>query len=224
MRRWKRQSVSQACANVGMEACLCRGPWQCGVTPKWCYWVDHWAHSTIKTWNIIHIPGNFSLPDMQTTSTGKFSDICHAHVLLLHPYNDISTQGMWKAFTSGCIDSRLKAWALHTIVLNFVASSVCCGVKAWILTVSPVPKTITSYSSSMLYQRLSRRSLLAKEMKVYWRKVCRRVHKSRGCRLPFSVSIDSIGVRYYLIIVGIYWLMEYTVHSVTGEDDQRWPW
>lgn len=51
-------------------------------------------------------------------------------------------------------------------VREHVLLSVCCGIRAWIRTVSPVPRTITSYSSSMLDQRLSRRSLLAKERKV----------------------------------------------------------
>lgn len=37
-------------------------------------------------------------------------------------------------------------------------------------------------------------------------------------------SNGSFKVKWYLLVITHRWPVEYTVHTVTGEDDQRWPW
>lgn len=127
--------------------------------------------------------------------TGQFGEICHAYLLLWHPY-DISAQGMWKPFTFGCIDGGLKARGLRKMTtwqfdcMFFL--SVCGGIGARIPTVSPVPRTITSYSSSMLYQRRSRRSLPAKEMKVLLQESLSEGPQNRGGVLSASFCFGRL--------------------------------
>lgn len=97
----------------------------------------------------------------------------------------------------------------------------------WLLTVSPVPKTITSYSSSMLYRRLSRLALfLPWDVKGIEGKNGGNCPRSRGVSLTSAHCFRRL-VRRYVLFINNRDLLSTGIncpHTVTGEDKQRWPW
>lgn len=172
-------AMYQACAKLSTGGlCMHTGPWHRGVTPKRCYRVEN---------NAVRAASPDPIKDKQNSKTLPFCLFSFFRFFVIYIFKKSPTLTFQRHFQSSSISPQFSnitahrcraiwvldqpqrvesLWSAKNDRLLSSTVSWCWVSTAWILTVSPVPKTITSYSSSMLYHRLSRlASFLPWEMK-----------------------------------------------------------